>query len=323
MSYLTRRLLLAGGAAGMASIGFGKASRAAEWPTRPVTILVPYVAGGVSDMMGRLCAQFLTEKLGQPFIVENRAGGSGVVAATAVANAAPDGHMVLFGPPAPIVTVPMLQKVGYSADSFAPISVLASYPFLLAVKSSLPVKTLAEFIAYAKTVPGKLNYSSAGFGAISHMVAAFFAAAAGIDIVHVPYKGAAPATAALLTGEVEIYFGGSSELIPHMSGDKIRVLATSGAKRLSNLPNLPSASELLPSFTLDTWNGFVAPLATPRPIIDRFAATIHQAATDLAIADRLLQLGIYPDGNTPEEFAKQIIKDKVFYQAAIKAAGIT
>lgn len=305
------------------SMGAGRAALAANWPMRSVTIIVPYVAGGTSDMMARLCAQFLTEKVGKTFIVENRAGGSGVPAATATASADRDGCTVLFGPPAPIVTVPMLQKVSYSTDSFEPINIFASYPFLLGVKSSLPVRNLQELISYMKANPGKLNYSSAGFGSISHLVGALFASRSGVKVVHVPYKGAAPATTALVTGEVDLYFGGSSELIPHMSStDKIRIIATSGAKRLASLPDLPAVSELIPGFVLETWNGFVGPRGIAEPIVNQFSEAIREAAMSPRIQKRLQSLGIYPAASTPAEFAKTIAADKAFYQAALKAAGM-
>jgi tripartite-type tricarboxylate transporter receptor subunit TctC len=305
------------------SMGLGTAARAASWPARPVSIIVPYVAGGTSDMMARLCAQFMTEKLGKTFIVENRAGGSGVPAATVTATADRDGCTVLFGPPAPIVTVPMLQKVSYNTESFAPINIFASYPFLLGIKASLPVQSLQELIAYMKAHPGKLNYSSAGFGSISHLVGALFASQADIKVVHVPYKGAAPATTALMTGEVDFYFGGSSELIPHMSStDKIRIIATSGTKRLANLPDLPAVGELISGFALETWNGFVGPRGIPEPIVNQFAEAIRDAAMSPTIKERLQSLAIYPVESTPAEFAKTIASDKAFYQAALKAAGM-
>jgi len=322
--YSNRRQLLQGAFSIAAlSAGLGRSAQAANWPARTVTIIVPYVAGGTSDMMARLCAQFMTEKLGKPFIVENRAGGSGVPAATTAAAADRDGCTVLFGPPAPIVTVPMLQKVSYSTESFEPINIFASYPFLLGIKSSLPVQNLQELIGYMKANPGKLNYSSAGFGSISHLVGALFASRSEVKVVHVPYKGAAPATTALVTGEVDFYFGGSSELIPHMSStDKIRIIATSGAKRLASLPELPAVSEIVSGFVLETWNGFVGPRGIAEPVVNQFAIAIRDAATSPRIKERLESLGIYPAASTPAEFAKTIASDKAFYQAALRAAGM-
>jgi tripartite-type tricarboxylate transporter receptor subunit TctC len=320
---LTRRSLLGSApAVALTLAGPIRSSYAAEWPSRPVTVLIPYAAGGISDMMGRMLAQSLAEKFRQSFIVDNRAGGSGVIATTAVANAEPDAHMLLFCPPAQVITVPALQKVSYNPDLLVPVSNFASYPFLVGIKSSIPAKTLPEFIAYAKTRPGKLNYSSAGFGAISHLVTALFLARAGLDVVHVPYKGAAPATLALLSGEVDLFFANSSELIPHLANDRIRIIATSGFKRLPNLPDIPPVGETLPGFGVDSWNGIFAPPGTPRETVDKIAGAMIEAVKSPAMTSRLAQLSIYPEGTTPEEFVKLIAKDKQFYLEAIKAAGV-
>lgn len=322
MTVHRRHILRLAGGAVLAPM-LPRIARADTYPSQPVRIIVGFAAGGANDIIGRILAQFMTEKLGKTFIVENRAGGSGVPAATVTASADRDGCTVLFGPPAPIVTVPMLQKVSYNTESFAPINIFASYPFLLGIKASLPVQSLQELIAYMKAHPGKLNYSSAGFGSISHLVGALFASQADIKVVHVPYKGAAPATTALMTGEVDFYFGGSSELIPHMSStDKIRIIATSGTKRLANLPDLPAVGELISGFALETWNGFVGPRGIPEPIVNQFAEAIRDAAMSPTIKERLQSLAIYPVESTPAEFAKTIASDKAFYQAALKAAGM-
>ena len=190
---VTRRSWLRGGSAAAISLAASSVvSRAADWPNRRVTIIVPYAAGGLSDLLARLCGQILSEKFGQPFIVENRPGGGGIVAALTVANAAPDGYTLLLSPPGPIIVVPMIETVTYDLDRFAPISTVEHAPLLLVIKSSLPAKTLADFIAYAKANPGKLNYSSGGIGAVTHLSAALFASRAGSDMsmfhTKVPFK---------------------------------------------------------------------------------------------------------------------------------------
>lgn len=207
-------------------------ANASNWPSRTVTIIVPNAPGGFTDIMARLAAVHFSKKFGHPFVVENRAGGAGVIGAAQVANAQPDGYTFLFTSPSTILTQPLLQKVSYDPNSFIPISIPGNLPFVLGVKSSLPVKTLPEFVAYAKTNPGKLNFASAGVGGIGHLASTLFMKIAGIEAVHVAYKSAAPATSALVAGEVEIYFGGSPKLIQHVSNDKITMLATSGARRL-------------------------------------------------------------------------------------------
>jgi tripartite-type tricarboxylate transporter receptor subunit TctC len=190
---------------------------AADWPARPVTVVVPYAAGGNTDMMARLASGYLAEKLGQPFVVENRAGGGGSIGAIAVARARPDGYTLLFGASTQIINIPMLQKVPYDPEKdFIPISIFGAGPYLLGVKSSLPVNTLAEFIAYVKANPGKINYATAGRGGNIHLNTALFMARAGLKMTAIPYKSGAPAMAGLAAGDVEMYFGNASELMHHL-----------------------------------------------------------------------------------------------------------
>src|SRR4051794_23309009 len=188
--YSRRVVLAGGGAAALLASGRSTFSQS-DWPNRTVTTLVPYAPGGATDILTRVATQFLSEKFKRPFIVENRVGGSGALATVAGANAAPDGHTLLMSAPQ-IVTAPMMEKVPYDPNALTPISNFANYPMFLAIKGSLPAKTPDEFIAYAKSMPGKLNYSSAGIGTTSHMVSALFCARAGINVVHIPYRGASP-----------------------------------------------------------------------------------------------------------------------------------
>jgi tripartite-type tricarboxylate transporter receptor subunit TctC len=230
--------------------------------------------------------------------------------------------VLMFTSPSAILTVPMLQKVSFDPDSFVPIGILASLPFVLGIKSALPATTLPEFIAYAHAHPGKLNYASAGVGGISHLVSTLFVKRAGIDALHVPYKSAAPATSALLTGEVDMYFGGAPEMLQHRGSDRITIVATSSAQRLPNLADTPTIAELYPGFEVTTWLGFVAPRGTPREIIDTMAQATRETLAIPEVAQRLAGLGIVPVGSTPEEFAEVLRKDRALYAEAIKAAGI-
>jgi tripartite-type tricarboxylate transporter receptor subunit TctC len=297
-------------------------AQAVPWPTRAVTIVVPYAAGGMADVMARLAANQLSQKFGQPFIILNRGGDAGAIGAGQVARAPADGSTLMFTSPSAILTVPMLQKVSFDPDSFVPISIFASLPFVLGIKSSLPATTLPDFIAYARAHPGKLNYASAGVGGISHLVSTLFVKRAGIDALHVPYKSAAPATSALLTGEVDMYFGGAPEMLQHRGSDRITIVATSSAQRLPNLPDTPTIAELYPGFEVTTWLGFVAPRGTPREIIDTMALATREALAVPEVAQRLFTLGIVPVGSTPEEFAAVLRTDRALYAEAIKAAGI-
>ena len=295
---------------------------ATDWPTRPVTIVTPYAAGGMADVIARLIAQHLTEKLGRPFIVVNRGGAAGSIGAGEVARAAADGSVFLFTSPSAILTMPMLQKLDYASDSFAPVTDVADVPFVLAIRSSLPAKTLDEFLAYAHAHPGKLNYASAGVGGISHLVSALFVRRAAIDAVHVPYKSAAPATAALLAGEVDMYFGGAPEMLARRDSDRITLLAVSSARRLESLPDKPAVAELYPGLVVGTWLGFVAPRGTPAAIIDAMAQATRDVLRLPDVSSRLASLGVVQVGSTPAEFAALIEKDRGLYAEAMKSAGV-
>jgi tripartite-type tricarboxylate transporter receptor subunit TctC len=304
------------------STGGSPCAQAANWPTRPVIVVVPYAAGGMADIIARLMAQHLSQKIGQPFTIDNRGGGAGAIGAIQVANASPDGSVFMLTSPSAILTVPMLRKVGYDPHSFAPISIVANLPFILGIKSSLPAKTLNDFIAYAHVNPGKLNYASAGVGGISHLVSSLFVKQAGIDAVHVPYKSAAPATAALLSGEVDMFFGGAPELMQHLDSGSIRILATSSAKRLPKLPTIPTVGELYPGFEVNTWLGFVAPRGTPQEILDIVARATKETINIPAVDERLSSLGAVPADTSPAQFAEVLRKDQAFYADAIRSAGI-
>ena len=297
-------------------------AQAADWPTRAVTVVVPYAPGGFTDTLARLASKQLSDKFHQPFVIENRLGAGGAIAAAYVANAAPDGYTLLFGSASQFGVSPVIQKVGYEPESFAPIAVFGTIPFLLGIKSSLPAKTVPEFVAYAKANPGKLNYATAGHGATSHLISAGFTVRAGIDIVHVPFKGSALATAALVQGTVEMAWTGVSDMAAQMTNENIRVLAISADKRLASMPDIPSISEFYPGFSLDTWNGFVAPRGTPREIVDKISQATIEAANSPEINKRLTDLGITPKTTTPDELAAIIQSDKTFYLEILKAAGM-
>jgi tripartite-type tricarboxylate transporter receptor subunit TctC len=319
---LTRRSACLGlGAAALATSM--RPVRAAAWPTRPVTIVVPYAAGGNTDTMARLAAKYLSEKLGQNFVVDNRAGGGGLVGAVSVSQALPDGHTLLFGAATQIVQLPMTQKVAYDPDKdLLPISIFGAGPYLLGIKSSLPAKTLQEFIAHVKANPGKLNYATAGIAGGVHLNSVTFLTRAGLDMVPIPYKSGAPAMTGLLAGEVDMYFGNASEVIHNIDHKAIRVLAVSTLKRLPQVPNVPTVAETFPGYDTSSWNGFFAPGGTPVEVLDAIQAQVAAAARDPAIVTRLNQLTILPFGNTREEFRKVIAESKISSRAAMKAAGL-
>ena len=297
---------------------------AQQWPTRPVTIVVPFPAGGNTDTMARLSAEFLTRTLGQSFVVDNRPTAGGVVATAQVARSEPDGSTLFFASAGQLIILPLMQKVNYDPDKdFIPISVFGTGPFILGVRSNMPVKTMPELIAFAKTQKDKLNVASAGQGSIGHLSAALFGKKAGVDFVFVPYKGGGPAMQALLNHETDIYFGNASELLQQIEGGRIRMLGVSSEKPLPQIPNVPPVATLFPDFKTSSWNGFFVPAGTPQAIVTQLEQSIIAAVKDPTIRSRLEALGIEPVGNTSKEFAAVIEADKPTYREAVEAAGLS
>ena len=297
--------------------------RAADWPSRPVTVVVPFAAGGNTDMMARLGAQHLSAKLGQTFVVENRPSAGGALGTGMVAAAAPDGYTILFAASSMITLTPQLQKLNFSPEQqLVPITNVGTGTQMIAIKRELPVKTLPELIAYAKANPGKLNFTVAGTQNISHLAPVLLFARAGIDLVMVPSKGGPQAVSDVMSGQVDLYFGNSSELLPHIDSDRIRLIAVGTAQRLATAPDIPSVSETLPGFEFSSWNGFLAPTGTPEPIITAIRNEITALAKSPEITERLTKLGIVPGGLTKEQNEAVFRKDRESFAAAIKAAGI-
>src|SRR3989441_8854300 len=223
--------------------------QAQTWPQRPVKVIVPYTAGGITDTQARIISERLSVALGQQFIVENRVGAGGAIAAEFVAKAPADGYTLFFAASSQIMIVPLIQKLNYDPlKDFAPISILGTNPFVLAIHISVPANTLREFIDYAKAHPGELNYSSGGRGASTHVTAALFASRAGLKMTHIPYKGGAQSVMDLVGGQVQMVFGNASDMIQHSKSGKIRLLAVSSEKRAPQFPDLPAIAELYPGF---------------------------------------------------------------------------
>jgi tripartite-type tricarboxylate transporter receptor subunit TctC len=296
-------------------------AQAQDWPSKTVTVIVPFAAGGNTDVMARMASNKLANELKQTFVVENRVGAGGAIAANFVAQAAPDGYALLFGAAPQIAIVPRIQKVNYDPlKSFAPVSVFGTGPFILAVNATIPVKTLPEFVAYGRG--RKLNYGSGGVGSIGHLSGALLVARAGFDSVHIPFSGGGPATSALVAGQIDMYFGNASELIPQAESGKIKLLGVATDQRMKQIPTVPTISETFPNFALSSWNGFLVPAATPRAVINKLATLVAAAARDPAIVAQLESLGITPNGTTPEEFAAQIAREQPLFDEAIAAAGM-
>jgi tripartite-type tricarboxylate transporter receptor subunit TctC len=327
MSLLNRRKAIASVASfGMSAGLFGAMPARAQssWPVRPVKMIVPFAAGGNTDSIARLIAERFTQSLGQPFVVENRVGAGGALAADLVAKSAPDGYTLFVAAMANLAILPAINKVNFDpVRDFVPISNIGSNPFVLGIHRSVPATTVREFIDFVRRNPGKFNYASGGSGSVSHLSAALFVKRAELDMAHVSYKGGAPAVVDLLAGNVQMYFGNFSELAPHAAGGQIRLLGVSSERRVVQLPDVPTISESgLPGFRTVTWNGLLAPAGTSQAIIDRASSLVREVVgTDSARA-RLAQLGVDPIGSSPSEFAATLRADLATWAEAARVANL-
>ncbi len=298
-------------------------AHAQDWPSRPVTVLVPFGAGGNTDMMARLGAQRLASKFGQSFVVENRPSAGGALATGAVATATPDGYTLLFSASSVAVLTPQLQKLNFDPlKQLVPITNIGTGTQMIAIKRDLPVKSLPELIAYAKANPGKLNFTVAGTQNISHLAPVLLFARAGINLVMVPQKSEPQAISNLIAGQVDLYFGNSSSLLPHIDSDKVRLIAVGTAQRLPAAPDIPAVAETIPGFEFSSWNGFFAPVGTPEPVLTTLRNEIAAFARSPEMSERLSKLGIIPGGMGVEQSLAVFQKDRAAYADAIKAAGI-
>jgi tripartite-type tricarboxylate transporter receptor subunit TctC len=295
-----------------------------EYPSRPVRLVVPFAAGGPNDIIARLVGGRLSEALGQPIVVENRPGAGGNIGTDFVAKAAPDGYTLLSAGPGSLIINPLLGSVPYdTARDFAPVSLMASAPNVLVVHPSLPAKSVKELIELARARPRHLNYASGGPGSTPHLSGALFAVMAGIDIVHVPYKGTGPASADLLGGQVQMAFFGIPPLLPHIRSGKLRALAVTGKRRSPELPEVPTVHEAaLPGYEVSPWYGLLAPAGTSRAIITRLNAEVARVVRSAEMREKLASQGAEPAGGTPEDYAAVIRADTATWARVIKDAGI-
>jgi len=320
---LTRRPLSALALVLVALCALATDARAQDWPQKPLRLIVPFAPGGVTDTIARSSAEWLTRRLGQNVIVENRPGASGAIAVEAVAKSPADGYTLLMASLPQMAILPAMTKTSYDpVRDFAPITIVGSNMFALAVHRSLPADTLPKFVSFVKARRGEVAYASAGSGTVSHLTMALFMQRAGIDMVHVPYKGGGPAMADTAAGHVYLYFGNLSEVIPHATGNRIKVLAVSGDRRAPQLPNVPTVAESgYPGFRTSTWNGIAAPARTPPAVIERFAREMQPAPGDPGFSGRLQNLGVDPVCGTPEEFARTLKADMAIWAEAVRISG--
>jgi tripartite-type tricarboxylate transporter receptor subunit TctC len=298
---------------------------AQDWPQRPVTIIVPFAAGGNTDGIARITAQRLTETLGGQFVVENRPGAGGALAAETVAKSPPDGYTLLIAALPVMAIVPAINKVRYDAQkNFTPITNIATNPFVLVVNKDVPVKTLKEFIAYVKARDGQLTYGSAGIGSLNHLSMALFLKKAGIEMTHVPYKGNAPALSDVVAGHVPAMFSNFSDALPQANAGHVRMLALSSKERSPLAKDLPTVAESgFPDFNILTWNGLMAPSDTPKPIVDKIAGVVAAAIKDPKFSARLSEFGVDPLGSSPEEYRTMLAKDVATWADVVNIAGVT
>ena len=300
------------------------ASLAQTWPQKPVKVIVPFPPGGVTDSLARITAEWLTQRLGQPVIAENRPGASGAIAAELVARAEPDGYTLFSAATPQLAIVPHVQKISYDpVKDFAPISIVGTNPFALGCNQRIAATNLKQLVDYARAHPGELSYASPGSGSVGHLTMALFLARAGLKMEAVLYKGGGPAIADVVAGHVPCYFGNLNEILPHAGGGKINVLAVSGATRAPQLPRVPTVAEQgYPGFRTITWNGYVAPAGTPKEIVERVAREIAAGCNDAAFAGRLEKIGVDPVCGTPAEFERAVRDDLALWKEAVQAAGI-
>jgi tripartite-type tricarboxylate transporter receptor subunit TctC len=300
------------------------AAPAAEYPTRPVTLVVAFPPGGASDVLARILGRKLEQVLAQPFVIDNRPGAGGNVAAEAVAHAAPDGYTLLAGNNAILATnAALYKKINFDpVADFAPVGLIGSQANILVVNPRLPVKSMAELIALAKAEPGKLNFASSGHGLAAHLAGELFKAEAKIDIVHVPYKGAAPALQDVIAGHVQMMFATASSVVSHIQDGKVRPLAVATLKRTAVLPDIPTMDELgLKGFDATTWHGVVAPARTPSDVVVALNRALTATLADAGVKKSLGDLGVDVIGGTPDEFAAYIKSEIPKWTAIIKASG--
>jgi tripartite-type tricarboxylate transporter receptor subunit TctC len=308
----------------VAALVAGEPASSQIWPQKPVRIVVPFAPGGNTDGIARLIAQPLGEAFGQLFVVENRPGAAGAIAAEAVARASADGQTLLMGTPSQIAIIPAMAKTPYDpVKDLAPISVVGTNPYVLVVHAGMPARNLAELAAYARRQPDKLAYAAPVFGGLSHLSMLLFLKRAGLEMTPVSYKGGAAPLADVVAGHVPIYFATLSEAVSQARGGAIRLLAVSSENRVAQIPDVPTFAESgFPGFKVLTWNGLMAPAAVPKETIDRIAKEVSRAVKDAKFAERLAAFGIDPLGNTPVEFAAMIAADIAMWGEAIKIAGV-
>ncbi len=298
---------------------------AQDYPSRPVKIIVPTPPGGPVDVMARITANYLQTALGQAFVIENRGGAGNTIGSKDAAEATPDGYTLLYSSASGLVMAPLLHPdAGYNPlTDYDPIALVAATSNVLVVNPAVPANTVTELVAYAKANPGKVNFSSGGIGVLPHLIGEMFKAQAGINIVHVPYKGGGPSINDLVAGNVQMTFESTTVLLPLIEAGKLRALAVTTKRRIAQLPDVPTMVESgYPNFVTTAWTGLLAPAHTPPPIVAKLNATINDGLKRPQLLDALAKLTIDPLGGTPADFTAQIKSDTAKWSPIITALGL-
>lgn len=321
-----RRCLVGSACASLALLAHaaGAADSPASYPSRPVRLLVPFAPGGGADTLARIITPKLSDAMGQTWIVDNRGGAGGNLAAELAATANPDGQTVFMGFSTVLTVNPTLYKLAFDVrKDLQPVTLLATAQYILVVHPSVQATTLKEFVALAKSKPGALNYASAGVGSPLHMAAELFKKRAGIDMVHVAYKGGGPSAAALLAGQVQVLFGSVASSLPHVKAGRLRALATTGAKRSKVSPDLPTIAESgYPGYEVGSWYALVVPAGTPKAIVERIRTEAVKALAHADVQQAMARQGLEPETSTPAELAARIKRETAVWAGVIKDAGI-
>jgi tripartite-type tricarboxylate transporter receptor subunit TctC len=324
MAPLDRRTLLAG-LSGLAATMLPRRASAAGYPDHPVTLVVPFAPGGSTDILARAVANHLHEAFGQPIVVENRSGASGNTGTATVARAAPNGYTFLFN----TMSVHTMNHALFAAmpfdgvKDFSPIALLAYVTNTMVVHPSVPAKTVAEFVAYAKRNPGKINYASAGPGSTNHLCGALFEKMAGVEMVHVPYRGGAPAVADTVAGQTQLFFTAGTQSLPHVKAGTLRLLAVTESKRSPLLPDVPTVAETLPGYEMAVWYGAFGPAGMPKDVVAKLNSEINRILFLPDVKSRMDAIAVEVATSTPEEFGELTRRDADNWGRVIRELGIT
>jgi tripartite-type tricarboxylate transporter receptor subunit TctC len=305
----------------LAAAGIGPA-RALDYPTRPVHLVVGYPAGGTTDILARLVGQYLSERLGQQFIIDNRSGAGNNIGTETVVNAAPDGYTLLLVNPANAINATLYEKLPFNfIRDIAPVAGIVRVPNVMEVNPAVPAKTVAEFIAYAKASPGKVNMASSGNGTSIHVSGELFKMMTGVDMLHVPYRGSAPALTDLMGGQVQVLFDNMPSSVEYLKAGKLRPLAVTTAARADALPGVPTVAETVPGYEASAWFGLGAPKGTPAEIVDKLNAAVNAGLADPKLKARLADLGGTMLIGPPADFGKLIAEETEKWAKVVKFSG--